>query len=153
LGVTFLMTRIPTNLDTTRVSTSKLPARLAAFEARRSVGMGRFLTQSQLEAVADRDLGRVIAERAPGLQAVNGAAGAGTFLFSKRGLKGLSTGPALCPIQVYLDGVRLGPPGQAADVADFKPQSLVGVEIHDEATTPAEYRTGNVCGVLLLWSK
>jgi len=36
---------------------------------------------------------------------------------------------------------------------DLKPQSLAGVEFHNETTIPAEYRSGNVCGVLLLWTK
>jgi len=151
LRVTFLMKRIPTSLDTTHVRATRVSSRLAEFETRRSLGVGRFLSEAQLDSAADRDLGRLIAERFPGIRVVNGLAGEGTYLFSTRGATSLSKGS--CPIQVYVDGTRFGAPREATDLTQFKPQALVGVEFHNETATPAEYRSGNVCGVLLLWSK
>jgi len=150
LRVTFLMKRIPTALDTTRITAARVPSRLSEFEARRAMGIGRFLTEPELEAEADRNLGRVVAQRFPGLVAVDGITGRGTYLFSTRGARLVN---GRCAIQVYVDGVRLGAPQEAADLTEFKPQSLAGVEFHNETTIPAEYRSGNVCGVLLLWTK
>jgi hypothetical protein len=153
--VTFLLTRITTTLDTTRVTAPNVPSHLSEFETRRSLGTGRFLTEPELAAVANSDLGRLIAERFPGLLAVSGATGQGTYLFSTRGgsVKGKASNASRCPIQVYRDGMRSGAPQEATDLSDLKPQELSGVEFYNESSTPAEYRSGNVCGVLLIWLK
>ena len=151
--VTFLLTRILAILDTTRITAANIPSHLSEFEMRRALGTGRFLSDSELTAAANSNLGRLIAQRFPGLSAVNGAAGHGTYLFSTRGggIHGKTAGR--CPIQVYVDGQRYGAPQDSTDLTDFKPQWLTGVEFYDESSTPAEYRSGNVCGVLLLWTK
>jgi hypothetical protein len=153
--VTFLLTRIATTLDTTRVTAATVPSHLSEFETRRGLGTGRFLTETELAAAANSDLGRIIAERFPGLLAVSGATGQGTYLFSTRGatVKGKASNASRCPIQVYRDGMRSGPPQEATDLSDLKPQQLSGVEFYNESSTPAEYRSGNVCGVLLIWLK
>lgn len=153
--VTFLLTRIATTLDTTRVTAPNVPSHSSEFETRRSLGTGRFLTESELSAAANSDLGRLIAERFPGLLAVSGTAGQGTYLFSTRGgtVKGKAVNANRCPIQVYRNGMRSGAPQEATDLSDLKPQELSGVEFYNESSTPAEYRSGNVCGVLLIWTK
>jgi hypothetical protein len=153
--VTFLLTRIAATLDTTRVTAANVPSHLSEFETRRSLGTGRFLTETELAAAANSDLGRLIAERFPGLLAVSGATGQGTYLFSTRGgpVKGKASNSGRCPIQVYRDGMRSGAPQQATDLSDLKPQELSGVEFYNETSTPATYRSGNVCGVLLIWMK
>ncbi|HEX8941890.1 MAG TPA: carboxypeptidase regulatory-like domain-containing protein [Gemmatimonadaceae bacterium] len=153
--VTFLLTRIAAILDTTRVTAANVPSHLSEFETRRSLGTGRFLTETDLMAAANSDLGRLIAQRFPGLRAVSGAAGQGTYLFSTRGgtVRGKTPNASLCPIQVYRDGMRSGAPQEATDLSDLKPQSLSGVEFYNETSTPATYRSGNVCGVLLIWTK
>lgn len=151
LRLTFLLTRIVTTLDTTRVTAANVPSQLSEFEARRALNNGRFLSDSELTASANSDLGRLIAQRFPGLRALNGPAGQGTYLFSNRG--DAPKRPRGCPVQVYRDGVRLNAPQEAADLSDFRPQSLLGVEFYNEASIPAEYRSGTVCGVLLLWTK
>jgi hypothetical protein len=76
-------------------------------------------------------------------------------LFSTRGgtVKGKRANAGRCPIQVYRDGMRSGPPQEATDLSDLKPQELLGVEFYNESSTPATYRSGNVCGVLLIWTK
>lgn len=155
IRVTFLLTRIATSLDTTRVTAASVPGHLSEFETRRSLGTGRFLTEAELMAGANSDLGRLLAQRFPGLRAVSGAGGQGTYLFSTRGrtVRGKSPNAGLCPIQVYRDGMRSGPPQEATDLSDLKPQSLSGVEFYNETSIPAEYRSGNACGVLLLWTK
>jgi len=146
--VTFLLTRIATTLDTTRVTAASVPSHLSEFETRRSLGTGRFLTETELVAAANSDLGRLLAQRFPGLRAVSGAAGQGTYLFSTRGgtVKGKPPNAGLCPIQVYRNGMRSGAPQEATDLSELKPQSLSGVEFYSESSTPAEYRSGNVCG-------
>lgn len=153
--VTFLLTRIPAILDTTRVTAANVPSHLSEFETRRALGTGRFLSDSELTAAANADLGRLIAQRIPGLSAVNGPSGHGTFLFSTRGgsVNGKRPNAGRCPVQVYVDGQRSGAPQDPTDLTDFKPQALAGVEFYNESSTPAEYRSGNVCGVLLLWTK
>jgi carboxypeptidase family protein len=155
LRVTFLLMRIATTLDTTRVTAQNVPSHLSEFETRRSLGTGRFLTETELSAAANSDLGRLIAERFPGLLAVSGSAGQGTYLFSTRGgtVKGKAANANRCPIQVYRDGMRSGAPQEATDLSDLKPQEFLGVEYYNESSTPAEYRSGNVCGVLLIWTK
>ena len=153
--VTFLLTRIPAILDTTRITAANIPSHLSEFETRRTLGTGRFLSDSELTAAANTDLGRLIAQRIPGLSAMNGPSGHGTFLFSTRGRTVNARRPnsSLCPVQVYVDGQRSGAPQEATDLTDYKPQSLTGIEFYNESSTPAEYRSGNVCGVLLLWTK
>jgi hypothetical protein len=81
-------------------------------------------------------------------------------LFSTRGgtvkgraEKGKPPNAGRCPIQVYRDGMRSGAPQEATDLSDLKPQELLGVEFYNETLTPATYRSGNVCGVLLIWTK
>jgi hypothetical protein len=153
--VTFLLTRIPAILDTTRVTAATVPSHLSEFEARRALGTGRFLSDSELTAAADVDLARLIAQRIPGLNAVSGPSGHGTYLFSTRGgnVNGRRMNAGRCPVQVYVDGQRSGAPQDPTDLTDFRPQALAGVEFYNESSTPAEYRSGNVCGVLLLWTK
>jgi len=153
--VTFLLTRIPAILDTTRVTATNVPSHLSEFETRRALGTGRFLSDSELTAAANIDLARLIAQRIPGLSAVSGPSSHGTFLFSTRGgtVNARRPNSSLCPIQVYVDGQRSGAPQEATDLTDYKPQALAGVEFYNESSTPAEYRSGNVCGVLLLWTK
>jgi hypothetical protein len=128
---------------------------LSEFETRHSLGTGRFLTEIELSAAANSDRGRLIAERFPGLLAVSGAAGQGTYLFSTRGgtVKGRGPNAGRCPIQVYRNGMRSGAPQEATDLSDLKPQELSGVEFYNASSTPAEYRSGNVCGVVLIWTK
>jgi hypothetical protein len=149
--VTFLLTRVATTLDTMRVTAANVPSHLSEFETRRALNLGHFLSDSELTASANSDLGRLIAQRFPGLRALNGPAGQGTYLFSNRG--DAPRRPRGCPVQVYRDAVRLNAPQEAADLTDFKPQSLLGVEFYNESSTPAQYRSGSVCGVLLLWTK
>ncbi|HTE45572.1 MAG TPA: carboxypeptidase regulatory-like domain-containing protein, partial [Gemmatimonadaceae bacterium] len=154
--VTFLMRRIATLVDTTRIIAASIPSRMSEFEGRRSSGTGHFLTASDLTPVADLDLGQAITARIPGLRAMNGVTGQGTYLFSSRGGHSVaSAGNAGggCPVQVYRNGMRSGAPGEPSDLSDIKPQSVVGVEFYDESSTPAKYRSGNVCGVLLIWTK
>lgn len=153
MRVTFLLTHIATTLDTTRVTAANIPSYVSEFETRRSLGTGRILTESELTAAANSDLGRLIAQRFPGLLTMSGQAGQGTYLFSSRGETGLKGTIHRCPIQVYRDGIRSGAPQEPTDLSDLKPQSLSGVEFYNETSIPAQYRSGNRCGVLLLWTK
>jgi hypothetical protein len=132
-----------------------LPSR-AEFEQRRHVGVGRFLTATDLMQTPAEPLRYAIQQRVPGVRLVLDPKSGAHYVASLRGPAGHAmSGSAPCYAQIYLDGARVsGPDGEPWDVDQVARATLSGVEYYDAATTPVQYRgNGSWCGTLLMWTR
>jgi CarboxypepD_reg-like domain len=140
---------------------------LNAFEERRRMGFGHFITDSVLRRYDNDQLSTVI-RRIPGIHLVpyrggqyagaSRALGSGAQVFVNPG-DGKS--PKGCWSTVYLDGaviytIMAGRQGaQAIDYNSFSVNTLAAVEYYaGGSTVPAQYGTTEYgCGTLLLWTR
>lgn len=144
---TLLMKRAMTALDTVRVTASVIPRGLEEFAQRREQGLGRFLTESDLAAAHQRELGSVLVTRFPGLTIRTDLDGV-RHLLSTRAAGSMSA--ANCEPVIFLDGWPL----LDNDLGFVQIDELAGVEWYSGDSAPIRYRRpGYACGVLLLWSK
>ena len=91
-GVVFRLPRVATSIEAVEI---KAPSsqNLKEFEMRRTIGLGRYLTQEQLEKDSNRPFGIVAMTRFPGLQLVTDSDGR-PHIASVRGSCGAGTSPA-----------------------------------------------------------
>lgn len=137
-------------LDKVVVSVAAAAGPLAEFESRRALGMGQFMTQSQIEKlnmVGTSDLLRTFHSVSVTPKAV----------LASRLLPAMG-----CPMQFYVDGVAITVRDLEVDLPP--PHSIAGIEVHvNTATLPAQYaslggggivgRGGGICGVILIWRR
>ena len=137
----FTLTRIATQLGAMKVEAEWVPPNIRDFEARRRQGIGRFATEADLAKEQNHDFSTVALMRFPGLTLVPDAQNNGRLILATvRDVRP-------CPVQVYLDGVRLG-----SEYPDWvRTWDLAAVEYYTGTQVPVQYRGG--CGVFLLWSK
>ena len=161
LAATFYLKPIVTTLGTVEVSAKRVSPGLREFEGRRSLGLGRFLTESQLDSAAKTlDFQELMALRFPSMKVIT----VGTtdrVLVSKSDPCGgdpkrIGSGTLLnkscipCAVTVFLDGHDL----HDTPYDLIRTWDLAGVEFYSGAQVPAEYRVhGTNCGLLLLWSR
>ena len=176
----FKLEPVQTELDTVRVVARATRPHLREFETRRSLGIGRFLTESDLSRAGDEDFAQLVAVRFPGLQArtdqegkrhivslrgscggdmshdrhevprLGGMNGRGGVGGGGAGSFGSCTNDVACPVRVFLDGMDLG----QDELNIVRTWDLAGVEYYTGASMPAQYRLpGTGCGLLLLWSR
>jgi hypothetical protein len=86
-------------LDTVRVVGRSVSPRLAEFESRRAMGLGRFLTEIDLQRETNREFATVAATHFPGLAARADGSGK-QHLVSTRGSCGGPTGSTLNPPRI-----------------------------------------------------
>jgi hypothetical protein len=148
-----------------KAKTTALEPRLAEFEARRKLGLGKFITQDVLEKAEGRKLADVLRTWVPGLRAI--PVGSGNAMASTRGGGGrLPSGDRVdrmqgatpqCYVQVIVDGLALyrSQPGEKLfDLNTIMPTQLAGVEYHSTSTTPMQFNSmGAPCGTLILWTR
>jgi hypothetical protein len=147
-GAVFRLQRTALRLETMKVEAEWMPPQMKDFEARRRQGVGRFLTEADLERDRDRDFQLAMTTRFPGLRTVIDSNNH-RVLASTRDQLGLS-GIAACYTTVYLDGMFV----HSEDRDLIRTWDLAAVEYYTGNQVPARYRTkGYGCGVLLLWSK
>jgi hypothetical protein len=159
---TFSLVSVAQQLDTITVVDSEPYLLPRAFETRRKIGIGRFLTAEQLQTEANREFAIVAMMRFPGLRVVSDGTGRLRLASTrgncgaapaKNGMSGgmnscLSSRP--CFVRMWLDDMDLG--DWEFDIV--RTWDLAGVEYYTGASMPAQYRvSGSACGVLLLWSK
>jgi hypothetical protein len=147
-GAVFRLQKVPTQLGAVRVEASWVPPRMRDVEARRKRGIGRFLTEEDLDKERDRDFVLTMTTRVPGLKSLIGSDGT-RVLASMRDNLGM-TGVAPCYVTLYIDGMIVDP----KDIEMVRTWDLAAVEFFQAAEVPVMYRNKPYgCGVVLLWSK
>ena len=140
-GPVFMLERLPATLDTVAVRERATPTSpyFAGFDARRRMGLGRFITDSMFEAERSNDLAVVLNTRLLGLQVRHDAAGRLTF------------GSNSCMrVDVYVDDLR----DSTRDFLPVSPRELAGAEWYRSNAAPPQYRRpGGAECVLLLWRR
>jgi hypothetical protein len=119
---------------------------MRAFEDRRKMGLGRFITEAELRKNDSRSLTNVVRQsgatvsctRYPPIKC---------FVVNPR------SGGSGCSLDVYLDGTLVI--DDFRDLEQMRTDQMGAVEIYaSTATVPVEYnKTGKGCGVMLLWSR
>jgi hypothetical protein len=115
------------------------------FMQRRQMGLGLFLTRSEIEKQNPRFLSDVL-RRYPGFAVVPYAGRPEGYLTLQR------NGPRSCPIQYVVDGTVIGP---GFNVDDVRAGDVEGVEIYRGASeVPAQFnRRTSGCGVIVIWTR
>jgi hypothetical protein len=111
---------------------------MRAFEERRALGMGSFVTREDIERRRPylvTDLFRSV----PGVRVVSDRQGDARLL-----LRGQ------CVPQLYIDGVA-SYEGMSLDLM-FRPDDVEGIEVYTVATAPPQYAR-SACGVVVVWSR
>lgn len=161
----FVLSAQGTTLDTVRTvasGTHYISPRLQAFEARRAAGGGKFIGDSVFRANDERSLSSIILQHVPGVQLVNGRAGARYIASTRKTCQGPAFGQQKCLpcfVTVYLDGTPIYNGGDAGppppDVSRVQNSELTGVEFYGGgASLPPQFvHTSTGCGVLMLWTR
>lgn len=148
-GAVFRLQRSVTQLGAVNVEAEWTPSQMKDVETRRKQGIGRFLTDVELDKDRERDFSLVLTTRFPGLKTMLDIPSGNRVLASTRDRVGLA-GIAPCFVTVYLDGVDV--PRQ--DIELVRTWDLAAVEFYTPEQVPVRYRTKFYgCGVVLLWSK
>ncbi len=127
--------------------------RLAGFNERRELGLGRFLVEDELDAATGRRLSDVLTSRMPGVQIVRGPGSSESYLASKRGYQRVEGGGP-CLVRVYVDGMlRYNGQGRF-NIDEFDPSQLSGIEFYTVSQTPPQFNpTGVNCGTIVIWTR
>lgn len=147
--VVFLMEATSHTLDTIKVRAPALPEYLEDFEARRRMGLGRFLTTVQLDSTKHEKVADFIARRFPGLRAEWSYIPPGVRLVRPGFFALKSGGPGGCPPEVYIDEIR----ASSDMLVSLQAGDVAGVEYYSNAPPIRYYRAGYGCGVILIWTK
>lgn len=143
--------------------------KMAAFEERRRMGVGRFFTRAML---AEREHSTVsdVLRMTPGLRLIRrpSVCGGGFSVGTGRGgvVQGeswMKCGPGRVPIEpacyfaIYLDGSRYWVPGsrEPPDINQFQIHGIQAMEVYrGPAETPIQYQATNMnCGLVMLWTR
>jgi len=151
-----------TVLDTS-VTTAVEPWR-REFEEHRRIGLGRFVTQEDIERQKPAEVAQLLS-RLPGVKLARSPKGAKWHVFSRTGVTSLSGRQCGAGrfADVYVNGVRVyeyapnRPPDplDAFDINTFHPSRIAAIEYYARASqTPVQYQNLNsTCGVLVIWLK
>jgi hypothetical protein len=152
-GDTLVLTMEPTSQQLAEVTIRARDLRSAmgygAFEERRALGVGTFITREQIEKrnsgrLSDsfRNLRGVIVTQA-------GSRGAQVRFSSYQGRNSVRG----CSPAIYLDGQWM----RGLEIDQIPPNTVAGVELYARlATTPAQFTSGQVdrpCGTIVIWSR
>jgi len=175
----FILTPQVAQLDSVRI-TDHAPAwrspGLRAFEERRRLGVGSFMSSEQLRKEDDRDFDQVLRRNIPGLRIVTELSSAWAASNQPTGISnGLHRAPRrsiqdptsmsmpsvdACWVSVFVDGVRIYDRGSdkdtpPPDLSRLHTRDYDGIEFYSGgASVPVEYNTtGGGCGVLPLWTR
>jgi carboxypeptidase family protein len=150
LRLTLTMEPATHALDTVRVASTSLPARLAEFEARRRAGFGQFFTQADIH----RRNGVYVTEMLRSLLSVevlevhdHGGALPSHYASSRR------FSPNYCLMTVVLDNVVMPTPFDLDLLPP--PSTIAGIELYSGPSTvpPIFAPYDRRCGVILVWTK
>jgi len=133
------------------VTVSAIPPGMEAWEARRRSGAGYFIEPKTLRQSEHRQLADIFRS----VRGVSLRYGRGNRII-------LINNRDRCPMQIYLDGLKIyeprAGPGRATeppDINQFTVAHLEAIEIYrGPAETPPEFSgTGGACGTVVLWSR
>jgi hypothetical protein len=132
------------------VTVSAIPPGMEAYEARRRSGAGYFIEPKTLRQSEHRQLADIF-------RSVRGV----TLRFARGNRTILVNNRSRCPMQIYLDGIKIYEPrsGPGAttppDINQFTVAQLEAIEIYrGPAEAPPEFSgTGGACGTVVLWSR
>lgn len=152
----FLMTNAPVRLDSQRVVASATPIEpnMREFYDRKKMGFGHFVDEKEIRKADDHDFANFLAARFPGVSVFRPSPGTAILMSNGHGSCGKpafqcrATG-SNCQITVYMDGVPT-----VTNFDDIESTEFAAVEFYSTGQIPTQYnRTGNPCGVLLLWRR
>ena len=150
-NVTIKMENAAVVLDSMRVIAKRANTRLRytgrEFEKRASHSPGTYVSEEQIAAmspVVTTDIFRHV----PGVKLATPNGSGTEILVSTRGTATIMGAPTICPMDIYLDGMRVN----TDDVRAIAPSNLHGIEVHSVATAPVGYKIGN-CGAVFFWTK
>jgi hypothetical protein len=148
-----IMNRV-TILDSMQVKAKYTPREegMRVFEENRRLGLGKFITQAQLDSANGRSLPQFIVQL-PAIRVWQERSGpeAGKYkaAWVGRGPKTFgSRGSGSCAMMVFVDGVEV----KGYDLNDYPPSAVAGIEYYrGGAQTPPEYsRMNSGCGVIAI---
>ena len=175
MGVHFQLERASVALDTMRIVDRSTEIRMAEFESRRRMGIGRFLTDSMIREDRSQSLQWLLATRFPGIKVREH----GIESMQPSGLSGDNS----CPVLIYMDGHKItdvdrepmklptsgagggrggsivAPSGgskrrEITPLDVIRPDSIAGIELYSRTTAPVQYKPlGNYCKVILIWTR
>jgi len=150
VAATFYLEPLAVSMDVVHVSAAQVPRGLEKFAARRAMGIGHFLTQSQLDSASTSDFQTLMAIKFPGLSTIRLANGDRVIVSLRGGAGNWAVEP--CAVPVILDGQPLTQHDAVTDVV--RTRDLAGIEFYSGIEVPVEYHvSGYGCGVLVLWSR
>jgi hypothetical protein len=151
----FELEKINPMLDTVRVTATRAERQLDEFETRRRQNLGRFITDSMLQAERAKSIQQLLVAHVPGLKIVGRGVKAMEPQTRKSGMRPRRTVGDGCPVLIFLDGFEFSDPEiDVANIENIRPEELAGVEAYTLNTVPVQYkRLGDYCKVLLLWTK
>ena len=149
--------------------------KMAAFDARKALGVGHFIDSEELEKDKNRPLGDILASRVPGITVHHGGSSK-SWVASRRTtsvgkcamcrvsrtevltLADIAAGaPLACYLDVYVDGAAAYSSSSEQvplfDVNGMQASEIEGVEVYTGlGQIPAQYnKTSGGCGVMLIW--
>ena len=132
-------------LDTVHVRASHPSlTSLVGFEDRKRAGSGRFFTASDVERLHPHDVSDLL-RHAPSLELSTD--NHHNVTIRMRG------DPAACTPAIFLDGKQLVN-WELTDLNSLiQPEEISGMEVYTVSMTPAEFRTKQGCGTILVWTR
>jgi hypothetical protein len=155
--VAFVLDGMADELDAVLITArATSEGRLQEFWARRSVGLGVFITRADIER---RHAPRAVDlfSQVLGVRVMTGGNGGSTRLVTGRagisGMPGRSAGSGGCPMQYYVDGVFMTPGTFTVD--ELTPDMIEAVEIfRGPSEIPARFRQRDTgCGLVVFWTR
>jgi hypothetical protein len=168
----FTLTRVGQVLEAVPVTSRPAPignAKLQEFERRRSMGIGRFLSEEDLKKDLTRRTGDIL-QKIPGTRIVRPPNSMAAYVMSARGIQSIEQSrrsafalpngqrlqAGLCPAAVFLDGVPVYRGGETPfDVNTIQATEIAAIEFYaGPSQLPAELNaTRGTCGALVIWTK
>jgi TonB-dependent starch-binding outer membrane protein SusC len=147
----FLLAPAVQDLPSVNVTATIAERKLAAFEERRRLGIGRFLNEAEIEKAPGTRLSEKL-RQLPGLRVLYPRVGFANQvqIVTTRGPQGFRQRP--CPAAVMLDGVTLA---DYFSINSLDPGEVAAIEWYaGPSEIPAQYnRSTPTCGLLLIWTK
>jgi len=147
----FLLAPLVQDLPGVNVTGTVAERKLAAFEDRRRIGIGRFLNEAEIHKAPGARLSEKL-RQLPGLQVIypRGGFSNQVRIATTRGPQGLRRMP--CFAAVMLDGIVLA---EYFSINSLDPGEVAAIEWYaGPSEIPAQYnRTTYTCGLLMIWTK